>query len=134
VDEASQRAAIALMRQIGSLLRSLSPEEIDDLASGRARITIEQKSRASGASRRVSQEMPDPDLVRSRLSALPSREEGRAYLDSLKLNRPSLRRLALALDLPVPRTDSVERIKDRIVEGTIGYRLRSEAIRGRDEG
>ena len=134
MDESSQRATMIVLRQIATLLRNLSPEQIDDLASGRARITIENKPTRARKGRRAPQDIPDPDLVRSKLLGLTAREEGRAYLDGLGLNKPSLQRLASTLDLPAPNTDSVDRIKDRIVEATIGYRLRSEAIRGKGQG
>lgn len=59
-----------------------------------------------------------------------SREEGIAHLDDLGLSRAGLEKLARALDLPVGRSDRVDRLKERIVEATIGYRLRSGAIKG----
>lgn len=74
----------------------------------------------------------DADVVRSDLSRLDTREAGIEYLDRLDLTRESLRRLATELDLPATRADTVERLRDRIVEGLIGYRLRSSAVRGGD--
>jgi hypothetical protein len=61
---------------------------------------------------------------------MKTREEGYAYLKDLSLGGEQLRRVALALDLPVNRSDNMERLRDRIIEGLIGYRLRSAAIRG----
>jgi hypothetical protein len=38
--------------------------------------------------------------------------------------------LAAALDLPAMKSDTVDRLRNRIVEAVIGYKLRSSAVRG----
>jgi hypothetical protein len=61
---------------------------------------------------------------------MDTREEGVAYLAGLDLNRDDLRRLVAALDLPATRSDNTDRLRARVAEALIGYRLRSQAIRG----
>ena len=34
------------------------------------------------------------------------------------------------LDIPFQKKDSIDRILEKIIEGTIGFRLRSQAIQG----
>jgi hypothetical protein len=70
--------------------------------------------------------------IADKLRALPSREMGDAFLQSELPNRRSLEMLARFLQLPVQRDDSVERLRAKIVENTIGSRLRSDAIQGKD--
>ena len=74
----------------------------------------------------------DPDSIRRDLSEMSTREEGLEYLANLGLNRDSLQKLAADLDVPVTRSESVDRLRNRIVEAFIGYRLRSSAVRGTD--
>jgi hypothetical protein len=68
--------------------------------------------------------------VRTELAGMHTRESGLEFLESLRLNRAALRALVSALDLPLTRSDNMERLRDRIIEALIGYRLRSQAIRG----
>ncbi|MFB6956624.1 hypothetical protein ACFCYB_06180 [Streptomyces sp. NPDC056309] len=122
--------SVEVLKQVSSLLRRLTPEDIENLIAGRARLTCEEIPRKGAIRKTTAPDIPDPEEVKAALSALDSREEGLAYLEELGLNRQKLRLLASAFDLPVPRSDTVERIKDRLVEATIGYRISSEAIRG----
>lgn len=68
----------------------------------------------------------------AKLRGLPSREEGESLLQCEAPNRRSLEILARYLQLPVQRDDTVERLRSKIVESTIGSRLRSNAIQGKE--
>jgi len=123
-----QERAAEILRRTAQFLRTLTEDEIDDLITGKARLmlttpTSRRPPRGNAAG------VPDIDGLRQELGSKASRDDGLAYLDELSLNRESLRQVAVALDLPTPRTDTVARLKDRIVEATIGYKLRSKAIR-----
>src|SRR5882672_3794552 len=65
-----------------------------------------------------------------KLRELPTREDGESLLLGKIPNRRGLEMLARFLQLPVQRDDSVERLRAKIVENTIGSRLRSSAIQG----
>lgn len=122
--------ATAVLRQVSNFLRTLRDDQVEDLIAGRVNLTL-----TAPASKRVQRsklDTPDVAKIQSELRSLNSREEGMKYLDSLSLTRVSLSNIATAMDLPTPRGDSVARLKERIVEATIGYRLRSEAIRSRE--
>ncbi|WP_329218842.1 hypothetical protein OG352_20815 [Streptomyces sp. NBC_01485] len=121
---------IEVLKQISNLLRRLTSEEIDALVTGQARLVCESLPRKGYTKRSSPSDLPNPVEVRAALSAMDSREKGYAYLEELGLNREKLRTLASALDLPTFRSDTVDKTKDRIIEATIGYRIRSEAIRG----
>lgn len=127
---ASTDISIEILKQVSSLLRRLTPEDLEDLIAGRARLTCEAMPKKGVPRKTATQNVPDPEEVRTVLEAFDSREEGLSYLNDLGLNREKLRSLASAFDLPVPRSDTVDKIKGRLVEATIGYRISSEAIRG----
>jgi hypothetical protein len=124
--------SVEVLKQVSSLLRRLTPEDIENLIAGRARLTCEAIPKKGAINKTAAPAIPNPEEVKAALSAFGSREEGLAYLDDLGLNREKLRLLASAFDLPVPRSDTVDKIKGRLVEATIGYRISSEAIRGSD--
>jgi hypothetical protein len=121
-----------VLRRVSNFLRTLTDDQVDDLISGRVRLTLTNgPSRKSLAKRRDVAAL-DINHLREDLTAKSTREEGIDLLESLGLTRESLREIATAMDLPTPKTDTVARLKDRIVEATIGYRLRSSAIRSGD--
>jgi hypothetical protein len=70
--------------------------------------------------------------VVAELRDLPSREDGVALLLAWAPSRRELEVLARFLQLPVQRDDTVERLRAKIVESTIGSRLRSDAIQGKE--
>ncbi|MFG2877676.1 hypothetical protein ACGFYU_22215 [Streptomyces sp. NPDC048337] len=127
--EPSIELSHAVLQRVGEFLKSLTPHELADLAGGKARLTLTTRQSRPGkpGGRDV---LPDPDGVRLVLAGMNSREEGLAHLDELGLSRAALEKLARTLDVPVARSDRVDRLKERIVEATIGYRLRSGAIKG----
>ena len=68
--------------------------------------------------------------IASRLRAELSRDTGYSLLSAEVRNRKTLEALARFLQLPVQRDDTVERLRAKIIENTIGSRLRSAAIQG----
>jgi ubiquinone biosynthesis protein UbiJ len=72
----------------------------------------------------------DVEEIAAKLQTLRSREAGERLLQDEAPHRPALEALARSLQLPVQRDDTIERLRAKIVENTIGSRLRSEAIRG----
>lgn len=70
------------------------------------------------------------DDIKRTLQGLSSREEGNELLLREDLKREGLETLARSLQLPVQRDDSVERLREKIIENLIGSRLRSNAIQG----
>lgn len=59
-----------------------------------------------------------------------SRNEANNGLQEASLHAAELRKFMRILDLPVSRTDTVDKLHYKIVDSTVGYKLRSTAIRG----
>lgn len=70
----------------------------------------------------------DVDSIIERLKTLTTREETYGYLNMLALKRENLEKIIRKLDLPYNKKDRIDKMKEKIVEGIVGYRLRSEAI------
>ena len=73
---------------------------------------------------------PDVSEISAKLQTLRSRDAGEQLLQVEAQNRRALEALARFLQLPVQRDDTIERLRAKIIENTIGSRLRSEAIQG----
>ncbi|WP_159052645.1 hypothetical protein [Streptomyces bungoensis] len=128
--DSSIAVPLEVLKQVAALLRRLTPEEIEKLANGQAKLVCEPLAKRASAKKSAVRELPHVEEIKAALTGMDSREAGYSYLGELGLNKEELRRLASNLDLPMPRSDTADRVKDRIIEATIGYRLRSEAIRG----
>ncbi|MEH0980902.1 hypothetical protein [Micromonospora sp. CPCC 205556] len=122
-------AALQILKVVTSFLRNLSGEEIERLVNGSSTLAIVPRAGARPGSERVTFDQADIDKVRADLMTMGSREEGLAYLEQLKLTRNALHALTAAFDLPVRKTDKVEDLRNNLIEATIGFRLRSHAIR-----
>jgi hypothetical protein len=118
------------LEKVGIFLQSLSPEQIEDLAVGRCRIALVKRQASREVRASPSKPSVDFDQLRVNLTGVESREAGQEYLDEQNLSRADLQALARVLDIPVRKGDNMYAIKESIVEATIGYRLRSDAIRG----
>lgn len=121
--------AIAIVQKVLTFVRSLSEDEVLQLVSGRAKLVLMPRE----GTRKQAVEV-DANELRAALAAQDSRQAGLEVLAGLAPNRAALEASARALDLPVSKAEGVEQLRDRIVEATIGFRLRSQAIRGDGQG
>ncbi len=124
-----QEKTAEVLRRVSLFLRTLTDGQVDDLITGRARINLVTIAASKSTTKARGIKELDIHRLREELGNKSTREEGMTVLENLSLTRESLRRVAAAMDLPTPRTDTVARLKERIVEATIGYKLRSKAIR-----
>lgn len=70
------------------------------------------------------------DYIINMLNSINSREEGLNFLTSRKLTRSNLESIARKMDIPFSKKDNITKVKQKIIEGTIGFRLNSQAIQG----
>lgn len=125
--------AAILLRQAAKAVEALTEEEKASLLAGEAsfRIAIESKTRP----RRTQQSTGEIDVValRARLESSRSRDEAQRILEEMSLSKVALQKITKAFELNCMKDDSVSRLVERIVDATVGFRLRSQAIQGRDE-
>lgn len=127
--------AAAVLRKVASFLLTLSDEDATDLIEGRQKLELAPRDRAT--KRRASaSELSEREIeqILDELRSSTSRDEGDAVLARADLKKKDLEAIARFADLPVRRRDKVSDLEDRLVESTIGYRLRSRAIKGKDGG
>lgn len=68
--------------------------------------------------------------ILSKLRSATTRDDGARILHDAFPDKGGLVEFAKHLDLPVQKKDKTDRIRDKVLEFTVGRRLDSEAIRG----
>lgn len=129
----NRQLLIAILRQIVEGVQRLSDQDIEAVMDGRARLSISVEMAATSRPRRAkgtAESKVEPSVIREALASMTSREQGAQYLLTAAPTKTALQRVARCLDLPVQRGETVDRLREKIIEATIGYRLRSQAIRG----
>jgi hypothetical protein len=130
----TSKQGLAVLRRVAEFLEELPAEHLDDLAEGRARLTLipwgssepltpPKKPRKSARSAAPS---IDVEATVARLEAASSRDEAQAILTPLKLN--DLKAIATAVRITGPAGTKAALIR-QIVELTVGARLSGEALR-----
>ncbi len=125
--------------ELATLLRRLA-DYVEHQSDLELTALMEDSAKLLAAAERQTKKRPTPykgtsvtgDLyhVVNALQNLSSREDGENLLREKTFNRNKLETLARYLQLPVQRDDTIEKLRDKIIERTIGSRLRSNAIRG----
>lgn len=122
-----------ILRRLADYVDHRSDEELGPIFDQAAKLMHEAGGRTKShdpAKRKLSQE--DVKEISTQLQTLPSREVGEDLLREKATNRIALEAIARFLQLPVQRDDTIDRLRAKIVENTIGSRLRSDAIQGKD--
>jgi hypothetical protein len=128
------KQSLAVLRQIAEFLEALPAEQVDDLAEGRARLTLIPWGSASplmpAAPTRKAHNTPqstmDVNLIVSALESAASRDQAVATLNSLKV--ADLKLVAAEVRVGAPATTKPALVK-QIVELTVGARLTGDALR-----
>ena len=71
-------------------------------------------------------------LLKESLGDVTSREQAKALIGSALRTKRDMGYFARCLDIPIPNRASSSEMMSRLVEATVGYRLRSAAIRARE--
>lgn len=124
-----------LLVAVNKMVSKLTDEEIKILESGRFEISLRATKRSISREGKVSICEFDKsivDVINKELDLAKSREEGLKIIDSHIKNRKELEVFAKEIDVAVRRSDKVDVIKDNIVDATVGARIRSGAIQGKE--
>ncbi len=126
-----------LLRKLANLVERSSEDDIETLLRGRARLEI-RKSGMNGVKKGLSDSRHCPPCLNKefpeidkKLSSFQTREAGMKFLATKFPRKIMVAEFARFLDLPVHRTDTIETLRNKVVESRIGSRLRSEAVQGR---
>ena len=121
----------ALLRAIAKFIERLSDSDREALATGQATLELggTLKAKTRGASRLKTAGV-DPQHVIDSLHDVRTREEALGILERDGVTKVVLEKIARRFDLPVLRSDSTDKIRAKIVEFSVGFRLNSGAVQG----
>lgn len=114
-------------------LQKFSDEELADISSGKAIIKVDIINNSSTSKKSMACDI-DYEKVKSDLNTFQTREEGLEYLNLHCKTKKELTALAKIVDIHVLKTDKIGQLKEKIIESTIGFKLRSAAIQNKPKG
>lgn len=123
---------IELIESFSSFLKTLSSNDINDLYNGKKELSFQilEKSSTTNNPRVLSFDEFTAQSIINELNILNDRQKGELILKAKCNNRFDYEKIASMLDIPFQKKDTIDRILEKIIEGTIGFRLRSQAIQG----
>lgn len=128
----AKQQVVSLLRDFANQIQKMDDSELESVLAGELRLEIrppQKKSKKQRTRNRCSDE--EFEKLQGALQNTDTREQARELIDGILHTKEELTRFARVLDIPVPKSIPSEQIKDRLVEGTVGYRIRSAAIRAR---
>lgn len=121
---------LTVFRRLSNALDSLSVDELKRLSDPQYSVEIRAvRRRSKDEPTAVPTDTNVEDVIKE-ITALGSRQDAQALLDSRYSTRKALEPIARKLDIPIVKSDKVEVLRDKIIEATVGARIRSQAIQG----
>jgi hypothetical protein len=112
------------LRAIVPAVEALDQRQLDALLSGKGKLVFVENEKVQ---KTTEIKTPDVGLVVARLDKCKSREEARSVLTEIT-NKEALSSIASSLNIPILKSDRRLVLENKIVEFTVGAKLRSEAI------
>lgn len=119
-----------VFRRLSEALESLSTDEIKRLSDPQYSVEVRAVRRRTKDESSSTPTDTSVEEVIKEITALASRQDAQALLDSRYPSRKTLEPIARRLDIPIVKQDKVEVLRDKIIEATVGARIRSQAIQG----
>lgn len=123
-----------IFSSLSRAIENLSEDEILNVESGNFEIDFlfsKNKSVAQKNKARILLDESVLEKVNNLLNEASTREEGVLVLEENLKGRAELESFAKTIDVPIIKSDKVTNIKEKIVDATVGARLRSGAILGK---
>lgn len=121
---------ITIFRRIAEAIDSLSEDEIKKLSDPQYEVEIKAIRRRSKDDLATPLDPINVDEIINELTGSATRQDAQTYLDAKYSSKKMLELIARRLDIPIIRQDKAEFLRDKIIETTVGARLRSQAIQG----
>ncbi|WP_175911897.1 hypothetical protein [Burkholderia sp. BCC1640] len=119
---------ISALDKIFRAIRALSESDLQKLGDSNFDVQIKFSRRRIDDAPQVST-FP-LEMVAAKLTAFDDRREAQIYLRSVAETKKDLERVARHFEMVISKQDTVDVLADRIIETTVGARLRSRAIQG----
>lgn len=113
-------------------LESLSESDIKKLNSGEYSLALKVLKKNQSQEGKPELDIKKANLVLDKLKACNSRDSGYEILKNNFKNKNELEWFAKQIDIFVMKQDKVDKLREKIIEGTVGATLRSSAIQRND--
>lgn len=121
---------LIVFRRLTEALDALSEDELKKLSDPQFSVEIKAVRRRSKEETGLLVPDNSAEEAIAQLAAQANRQDAQALLDERYPSKKALELIARRLDIPIIRQDKVEDLRDKIVEATVGARIRSQAIQG----
>lgn len=124
----NSKKTIKVMEKALRLISKLSEEEIDNIVNGNIEFKI---SKVNKTIKKIASKKAIDDWNKEKdvLNNMNTREAAKKYLLNLKLTNSKLIDLGKALSISIASKTKKEEIINRIVESTVGNRLKMDALK-----
>lgn len=128
----SKELILSFLEEIIRVLEATNDSQFEALVSGKAKLelNIVQVDKENAGNKNNVLPTDFEKKASETLHGFSSRDEGGRYLEALCTTKQDFIRIARYLDLPVQKKETIKQIKDKIIESTIGFRVRSAAVQG----
>lgn len=116
------------MERFLAFLNKLPQAVVKEIENGEKRIEINVISTSKEPDEPILQNSVVVSESISLLNSMQSREEAYSYMSSSDLKKADLEAICKQLDLPFTKKENIKALLEKIIEGTVGYKLRSQAI------
>ena len=116
------------MERFLAFLNKLPQVVVKEIENGEKRIEINVISTPKESDEPILQNSVVVSESISLLNSMQSREEAYSYMSSSDLKKADLEAICKQLDLPLTKKENIKTLQEKIIEGTVGYKLRSQAI------
>ncbi|MGO2458412.1 hypothetical protein [Serratia sp. BW106] len=127
------RTLASIFRELQDAVLELSNNDIEKIMSGDYQFTLKLVKKTNFI---TNKSLPGNykgfEKLMDLLSKCSSREEGVAVLSHELKNKSEYENFARHVEVAVVKSDKVEKIRDNIIESTVGARLRSDAIQNKN--
>lgn len=116
------------MEHFLAFLNKLPQAMVKEIENGKKRIEINVISTSKESDEPILHNSVVVSESISLLNSMQSREEAYSYMSSSDLKKADLEAICKQLDLPFTKKENIKALLEKIIEGTVGYKLRSQAI------
>lgn len=127
----SQKPRIShILRRLADAVEQLSETDVAKLSDEAYAIELRLVRRRNKEESLLPVQEVDLINVIEKLTAFGNREGAQQFLNENFPTRKSVEQIARKLDIPISKQDKVESLRDKVIEATVGSRIRSQAIQG----
>ena len=132
-DARNQTRFAALLNDLARQLGRMDSAKFEKVLSGELRLEVHVAEDSKTRRPVKKSQIPDEKLVglRDALRKTETREQAREMIDSALRTKDDLYQLTRLLDISTLKNATSEHMKDRLVEATVGFRIRSAAVQGK---